>query len=256
MMIGIYKKGVLYLLITILAISYSKVFGQEKEIFTVSVDTVNTLENFNSKKSKVLYKDSKYKVTYTCSGEWGGTVIFTNRLFRTKYQASATCPDLVFKYDSHYYVVANLQHLMPSTEILRIDSPKEMERRGLKGIKRALSRKFFESESRKGIDMVLDTFNLQTLMKIGNPNQNYFIMSHYEMDLSNGYREIKSTFIAKVENNEVTKVQSLLDEYIFIMDSKPYLHNETTKGYFRSDSGDYSIEVLGNTININFLPDK
>lgn len=224
--------------------------SQDKFVFNIKYDTVSSLDNFKSAATnKVLYRDSKYKVTKTCSGEWGGTIIFTDLLLRRKYQTSATCPDIVFKYEDSYYVIANLQHLMPSTEILRIDNPKLMERRGIKGIRRALSRRFFESESNQGAYQMLDTFNIQTLMKVEHQNELYFIVSQYELNY-NSLEEVKSTFIAKIKNNQLIRVQELISDYMFIMDIKPYNVDQISMGYYIGEDGKYAIKADENDITI------
>lgn len=75
----------------------------------------------------LLYKDEKYEVWKSCSGEWGGTVYFKNRQNGVIHYAIATCPVSVNKINGKYYVSNSLAHLLASSEILEISNPESLE---------------------------------------------------------------------------------------------------------------------------------
>lgn len=75
----------------------------------------------------LLYKDEKYEVWKSCSGEWGGTVYFKNRQSGVIHYAIATCPVSANKINGKYYVSNSLAHLLASSEILEISNPESME---------------------------------------------------------------------------------------------------------------------------------
>lgn len=73
-----------------------------------------------------LYEDDRFTVTSSCSEEWGGTVIFTDKMTGEQYEGAATCAEFVQKWDHSYYVTNYMPHLTTSMSITRIDNPVEM----------------------------------------------------------------------------------------------------------------------------------
>jgi len=75
----------------------------------------------------LLYKDEKYQVWKSCSGEWGGTIYFKNRKNGVIYYAIATCPVSVNKMNGKYYISNSLSHLSGNSDILEISNPESMK---------------------------------------------------------------------------------------------------------------------------------
>lgn len=75
----------------------------------------------------LLYKDEKYEVRKSCSGEWGGTIYFKDRKSGLIYYAIATCPVSVNKINGKYYISNSLNHLFGHSYILEISNPESME---------------------------------------------------------------------------------------------------------------------------------
>lgn len=73
-----------------------------------------------------LYEDARFEVPSRCSGEWGGTVIFTDKITGEQYADAATCAEFVQKWGRSYYVTRYMPHLTTSMSIQRIDNPAEM----------------------------------------------------------------------------------------------------------------------------------
>lgn len=73
-----------------------------------------------------LYEDVRFEVTSRCSGEWGGTAIFTDKITGGQYVGAAICAEFVQKWGHSYYVTSYMPHLTTSMSIQRIDNPAEM----------------------------------------------------------------------------------------------------------------------------------
>ena len=70
-----------------------------------------------------LYEDARFVVTSICSGEWGGTAIFTDKITGEQYADAATCAEFVQKWGHSYHVTSYMPHLTTSMSIQRIDNP-------------------------------------------------------------------------------------------------------------------------------------
>lgn len=73
-----------------------------------------------------FFEDEKYIVERSCSGEWGGSIYFINKLNNKKYECTATCPIALNKINNSYVVTASLAHLVGFSQILKIDDPKDL----------------------------------------------------------------------------------------------------------------------------------
>jgi hypothetical protein len=121
-------RSLLYIL-TITSVSAS--LGQTINVFQVS-DTILTQREKSrieklTKSRAVFFEDDAYTVTRTCSGEWGGTIRFTDKKTKIEYSCESICPVSVSKNDGAYIVTSSLAHLSGSTEIITIEDPKAMD---------------------------------------------------------------------------------------------------------------------------------
>lgn len=91
------------------------------------VDELKQLQFKDAAYYGLLYKDEKYEVWKSCSGEWGGTIYFKNRKSSLIYYAIATCPVSVNKINGKYYISNSLDHLWGNSYILEISNPESMK---------------------------------------------------------------------------------------------------------------------------------
>ena len=93
-----------------------------------------SIENFQLTKSRhfKLFKDNTYDLYATCSGEFGGTLFFVNRNTKDVYDAAATCPIVVNKIGTSYYISNYMGHMMGFTSILKISDPSALTKTKLK----------------------------------------------------------------------------------------------------------------------------
>lgn len=198
---------------------------------------------FTKKKSKPLYEDSKFLVTNSCSGEWGGSIFFTDKLTGKKYESSATCPIMVQKFHRKYIVTNILAHMEGCSYILEIENPK-----ALKLCKEKKSKKIkfvsianLESKSNQGTKMLANEFGKLALLSFQYNDEIYHIISDY-----------KKTYICKAINGKFEIVQTLSDDpyysyepKIITRENNHYLvlfDDSKVKGY---------LEVSENHIKIN-----
>lgn len=78
----------------------------EKEIIRKAKDSISLIHN-----DKPFYEDKNYFVEKYCKGEWGGVVIFTNKLSKEKFIYKSTCPVNVILFNKKYIISNTLHHL-------------------------------------------------------------------------------------------------------------------------------------------------
>lgn len=140
-----------------------------------------------------FFEDEKYKVTRTCSGEWGGSIWFKNKQGGITRSCEATCPVCVNKLNGKYYVTATLAHLSGFSEILEIDHPDSMRIFKMPKPRRIRGKKFVryvgdsESKSRRGARVLVDSVGILTLGSFPYQGRLYYIVTDF-----------KKTFVAKI----------------------------------------------------------
>jgi len=81
----------------------------------------------NRKYKETFFEDDKYLVSRSCSGEWGGTLFFTDKKTKKKYECESTCPVAIHKINDSYTITASLAHLSGWVEVFEITNPKKMK---------------------------------------------------------------------------------------------------------------------------------
>lgn len=180
--------------------------GQTIGLFQVT-DTILT-ENEKiwiekiKKERKVFFEDNTYKVTKTCSGEWGGTIRFTDKNTGIEYSCESTCPVSVTVLNGEYIVTSSLGHLSGSTEIIKVRDPKSMDVFQLPPPIKKKGKKVFryigdtESKSKKGTETLIDSFGVLTLGS--------FV---FEKELFHVVTDFEKTYIAKIEKNKFVMIE-------------------------------------------------
>jgi len=115
----------------LLLLCYTTLLSAQVDIFKVETFQTNDSPNelgFHKLEhySPYFYEDENYTVTTECHGEFGGEVYFKNKKNNTVTVASATCPVIINKLNSKYYLTASLPHLSGFYNIYEIDDPTEL----------------------------------------------------------------------------------------------------------------------------------
>lgn len=164
---------------------------------------------------KNLYEDEKYVVRGTCSGEWGGSVWFTNKITGIEHSSAATCPVSVNRIGTRYYVTASLAHLSGSCEILEILYPDSMAVFKMPAPRKKKGKREYryvgddESKSTTGIHPLITSY--ETLV-LGS-----FIVDDQLLHIVTKNRE---TFIASIKDENFQKIASITSEDIFSYETK------------------------------------
>jgi len=199
-------RALLYIILTMTSVTIS--LGQTINLFQVTDTILTEKEKSRIEKLKkgrtVFFEDDSYKVTKTCSGEWGGTIRFTDKKSNVEYSCESTCPVSVTKIDGEYIVTSSLAHLSGSTEIIKITDPKSMDIFQLPPPRKKKGKKVFryvgddESKSKTGKETLLDSVGVLTLAS--------FI---FERELFHVVTDFKSTYIAKIENKKFVLIEHI-----------------------------------------------
>lgn len=202
-----------------------------------------------------MYEDSIYQVSSSCSGEFGGTIKFLNKLTQEEHVATSTCPISVNKLNDRYYVTNSLAHMIGSTQILEIENPDSLEIFTMpkpykkKGKIMSFSIGDNESKSTKGTIEILDSVGIMTQKSfvykdelysiiIGNKgsylaklqNGNYVnLITIYEDSMWNYSNKIIETKDRKIIVYIFSNEKKNLTSYFLIDDGKIYHHKFTTK---------------------------
>ena len=161
----------------------------------------------NWRQENPIYEDEQYSVYSSCSGEWGGSLRFTNKTSNERFECKATCPIVIYKIDGKYIVTCSLAHLNGSSEILEIGNPELLKpiakSAGKKSEKKVMVVGSNESKSEKGTRTLVDSVGVMTLGSFPYNNELYYIVTDNER-----------TFLAKIQNGGFSLVKLLLNEHI------------------------------------------
>jgi len=133
-----------------------------------------------------LFKDDAYSIYSVCNGEFGGTIYFQNKKTKKSYEVASTCPIVVNKIDSQYYVTN-------STSILKIQDPAKLTNSNL-NFKALLG-----SRSTKGIETLFDTLDFNTGFNVATS----FVSNKKLLHL---YSDKQGTYIGEIENTKMKPV--------------------------------------------------
>lgn len=187
-----------------------------------------------------FFEDEDFKVERTYSGEWGGSVYFTEKMTGKKYEFAATCPSYIKKLNNIYYVIANSNHMTGSTEIIQINNPLELKEYNRDYLKELKQRYAGDEESslKQGTIRITNTLERKTIMSFPYNNKLYHIVN-----------ESNKSFLCEVEDNHLVTI-SLISEtalstdnrYEFLSKDNPYLIA------FENYKGNGFLSIKGNLI--------
>ncbi|WBV51632.1 hypothetical protein [Chryseobacterium gambrini] len=171
------------------------------------IDELKHLKEEDTNFSGLLYKDEKYEVWKSCSGEWGGTVYFKNLQNEIVHYAVATCPVSVNKINGKYYVSNSLAHMRGFSKILEIADPEKMETtKKIPVYHPDIITREYESESTLGTKKILDSTRVLIISSFVYNKKLYSIISGIDG---------KKTTISELKNNRFETVSELPEKIFY-----------------------------------------
>jgi hypothetical protein len=182
------------------------------------------------------YEDEQFNVYSTCRGEWGGTIFFQDKRTNVLYEGSSTCPIVINKIGTEYFVTNYMGHMIGFASVNKITDPRKLEKSGWDFKRR------FGSENQKGIEKVLDTMDF------------YIPTSFVVKDkLLHIYNDDNGTYLAEIENEEMKPI------YTFDFKFSPQFNQQLANGNqiltfdVRKTGKDGILIIDGNNLNFKFL---
>lgn len=192
-------------------------------------------ENFKLTKSRhfKLFKDSTYDLYATCNGEFGGTLFFVNRNTKDVYDAAATCPIVVNKIGTSYYISNYMGHMMGFTSILKISDPSALTKTKLK------LDDIEGSDHLKGFETLIDTTDI-------------FLHTSFVVDrqLLHIYSDSKGTYIGKIQEKQIIRLFQF--NFKFYVDSNQRSENGQQVLVFNKADSDLNGVLVIDKSHLNF----
>ena len=136
-----------------------------------------------------IFQDEAYNIYSVCNGEFGGTIYFQNKKTKKAYEAASTCPIVVNKIDSQYYVTN-------STSILKIQAPEKLTNSTLN------FKAHQGSQFTQGIETLFDTLDF---------DMDFGIATSFVSDkkLLNLYSDKQGTYVGEIKDKKMKSVYKL-----------------------------------------------
>jgi hypothetical protein len=221
-------------------------FGQD----TFIIKEIVGQDNYSKSDFKInpnnIFEDSLYVVSKTCSGEWGGTIKFTNKKTGTEYSASSTCPVVVNKLNGKYYITNTLAHMSGFSEVLEISNPDLMtvfelpKPRSKKGKTIVRYVGDDEAKSTNGTKQLVDSIGVLTLATFPYKGQLYHIVTDFE-----------KTFLTKIENNRFVTIDTVSEISIWTYNPEVFLKQDRHMiVFFKNQEAEGVLDIFENQITV------
>lgn len=158
---------------------------------------------------KPFFEDTKFSVSESCSGEWGGSLYFTNKTTKNVYECSSTCPLIINKMGGSYFVTSTLSHLSGHWNVMEIKSPYDLARFKPREKKLINHVGYDESISKKGTYQLFEKYKQLALISFVYNNRLFHIISDYD-----------KTFIGEIINGDCITIQLLSNEPLYSYDHR------------------------------------
>lgn len=165
-----------------LIVSRDSLFAKETQFEKSNLVLGEYVADFALTKTKdfPIFKDERYNIYSVCNGEFGGTIYFQNKKTKKSYEAASTCPIVVNKIDSQYYVTN-------STSILKIQAPEKLTNSTLN------FKAHQGSQFTQGIETLFDTLDF---------DMDFGIATSFVSDkkLLNLYSDKQGTYVGEIKD--------------------------------------------------------
>lgn len=188
----------------------------------------------------LLYSNEDYLVYGYCRGEFGGALIFQDRLNPDSiYYLESVCPTMVERRNCTYFISSSLPHMYGSTNILMLDFPKNLIRVNKDSLSTNWKLKAFpnlnENErylaTRNQGTVIMDTIGMVLNLFYPNNRKNHLIFS-----ASN------HTLHGKLEGNKLVVLDTVLN---FTLSPNYEELNDINNGFYHFKFGTKSSKVQG-----------
>ncbi|WP_179334738.1 hypothetical protein [Winogradskyella costae] len=205
----------------------------DEENFVLGKDVTD----FQSTETRAFktYEDELFNVYSTCRGEWGGTVFFQDKKTNELFEGSSTCPIVVNKIGTEYFVTNYMGHMIGFASVNKISDPRNLEKSKWDFKSR------FGSENQKGVEKVLDTMG-------------FYIPTSFvsNSNLVHLYNDDNGTYIAEIENGKMKPI------YTFDFKFYPQFNQQLEDGKLLTfkvveTEKDGILLIDGNNLNFKFL---
>jgi hypothetical protein len=197
-------------------------------------------------KKRILFEDKRYQVTGSCSGEWGGTVYFTDKSNFNTYECEATCPLVVNKIETSYYVTSSLAHVSGLTKIIKIEDPAKMMLHddGNPSESKKGDINEFESRSKQGTTVLIDTGRVLTISSFVYKNNLYHLVTDYQQ-----------TYLCRIVHKRFVVMDTFSEKGIWSYEPRSWISEGHLIVRFQSDEADGFLDQYENSIKV-YLFDK
>lgn len=171
-----------------------------------------------------LYEDSLYIVTRSCSGEWGGTIRFTNKRNNVNHVAASTCPVIVNMFKGKYYITNSSAHLQGKVEILEIDDPDSLQ------VEKEVVIRYVgdgESKSKKGVKVLADSIGIKSMGSFFYKEKLYHLIFNSSANLLN---------IAIIKDERFETITTLFSENIWTNAPESFITEDGDYFFFFKNS--------------------
>ncbi|WP_316789606.1 hypothetical protein [Pedobacter frigoris] len=238
-----------FLYVTVLSFFCVCISHAQENVFIIKevIDTTMTKKSPQDfdKVYTAFFEDKDYIVRKTCSGEWGGTVIFKNKKTGIEYCCGSTCPVVVNKMSGKYIVTNTLAHMIGFSEIIEIENPDSMNIFKLSKPRKVKGKKIRyvgddESKSIAGTRKLVDTTGVFTLAS--------FL---YKEELFHIITDFHKTFLAKIHEGKFVTLNEISNESIWTYNPEVI---KTSDGrcvvFFENKEVNGYVEIFGNEITL------
>lgn len=135
------------------------------------------------------FKDDIYNIYSVCNGEFGGTIYFQSNKTKKSYEAASTCPIVINKINSQYYVTN-------AASILKIKDPQKLE------ISNLNFKTHHGSSFTKGVETLFDTLDF---------DMDFYIATSFVINnkLLNLCSDKQGTYVGEIENKKMKPIFKL-----------------------------------------------
>jgi hypothetical protein len=198
----------------------------------------------------LIFQDEKYFISSTCSGEWGGTIYFTNKKTGRTYESICTCAVNVIKLPKYYNVTASLSHMSGFATIFNVRNPTKLKlHRAPKTAqgstpKRPMAVGSNESNSWYGVNKLADTVGLTCAGSFKYNNSLLYVVEH------ESFRERPSIWIDSIQNHKLVKLYDLTHFGILGTDDDCYSYNGVTITAFNNKQFSGFVYIANNKLEL------
>ncbi len=227
-------------------------YGQSSKSFDIQdiliTDTSKMVSSKDFKRiNTAFYQDDSYFVRSTCSGEWGGSIWFKNKITGIEYSCAANCPVIINKIQDKYVLTNSLAHMCGSAEVIEIQNPDSMDIFKMpppRAKKRKIEYRYVgdnESKSKNGTKLLVDTICAMIPISFPHNGQLYHVVS-----------DSKTLYLSLINEDKLVTVDTIYSGLdCFYKRGEGILYTYSTNGFKTKD--DHYIVLFENSGLVGYL---